>query len=418
MPSVTPGSDPARSGPDLAILAELLAEMSRSRTIDEIVACLARSTKWLVASDTIALLLCDSDGRTWHLYPGGTSGRSSMLPRQVKHALQHNVSHTLTRETDAVADAMTSQLSGTGWHAALGLPLSGSEGTFGTLNIGSNRPDAFPARPPMVVELLRMNVAAVVQNVQRLSQAEKLSELRSRLVANVSHDYKGPLAAILGFSDLMISYEYSRDKQIDMLSLVRSETLRLSELVNEVLDLSALTLQGGDVRRIPLDLPSTIEYCLSTYGTDESGRTNHTFEVDVAADLPTTYGDPSRITQVLMNLIGNAVKYSPAGGEIVTTIRSSPDGQEVQVAVSDRGMGMDPQEIGKLFQPFERATTAVNSGIEGTGLGLAICREIVQAHGGRLWAESDGPGLGSTFILALPTGDVSAESDPVAAISA
>jgi signal transduction histidine kinase len=136
--------------------------------------------------------------------------------------------------------------------------------------------------------------------------------------------------------------------------------------------------------------------------------------VAIQPNLPGVMGDPSRITQLLTNLIGNAVKYSPGGGDITVTVRPSGDHRVVRVAVADQGLGLAPDDITGLFQPFMRTEAALASGIEGTDLGLAICQEIAQAHGGRLIAESLGLGLGSTFILELPAArQVSVPDAPV-----
>ena len=403
MPGLLHGGEPTHSGADLAILAELLAEMSAAGSVEQIAASLTRSAKWVVPNERCTLLLRHDDGQSWHLYPGGSSGRVEALPAPLQHALERGQNVVEVDGADHNADdPIVSQILGPDCRSVMILPLKTANTTFGTLNLSSARPDAYPRRPSATVELLRMNVAAVVQSALRLDQAEKLSELRSRLVATVSHDYKSPLAAILGFSELLLAREFDRERRREMLELIQSETLRLNTMVGEVLDLSRLTLQGVEQRREPLDLPAMIDYCLGTYRAGGLAVPIHTFKVQVAPVLPRTAGDPARVTQVLMNLIGNAVKYSPNGGEITMSVRPDPDRREILVAVADHGMGMNPHDIERLFQPFQRTREAIMSGIEGTGLGLAICHEIAQAHGGRLWAESRGIGQGSTFVLALP----------------
>lgn len=394
----------ARAGADLAVLAELLAELASAGSLDQVATTLCTRAKWIVPNDRCSLVVCDDDGLGWKAYPCGTTGRNAELPTVLRQAIQRGLSivHDDRPEHLPGTETLASGLFGPGHRSVMCLPLKAAGATFGVLTLGSTQPDLYPRRPSVTVELLRMNVSAVVQSVLRLAQAEKISELRTRLMANVSHDYKSPLAAILGFSELMLAREYGRDRQRDMLELIRSETLRLNTLVTDVLDLSRLTLQGVELRSEPLDLATLIEYCIGTYAADDRQAGRHTFRVDVAVDLPTVNGDASRITQLLMNLIGNAVKYSPAGGEIHVCVGADLDRDEATISVADRGMGMEPAEIEELFEPFKRTKNARMSGIEGSGLGLAICQEIAHAHGGRLVAQSDGPGQGSRFILALP----------------
>ena len=394
----------ARPGAELAILAELSAELAAADSLDQVATTLRTRAKWIVPNDRCSLLVCDDDGLGWKAYPCGTTGRMVELPAVLRQAITRDLSivHDDRPEHPPGTASLASGLFGPGHRSTMCLPLKAAGTTFGVLTLGSREPGRYPRRPSVTVELLRMNVSAVVQSVRRLAQAEKISELRTRLMATVSHDYKSPLSAILGFSELLLARDYDRERQRDMLELIRSETLRLNTLVIDVLDLSRLTLQGIEVRSEPLDLPALIEYCISTYTADDGQPGRHTFRVDVAPRLPTVNGDSSRITQLLMNLIGNAVKYSPNGGEVRVCVRADLDRDELTVGVADHGMGMDPAEIGGLFEPFTRTKSARMSGIEGSGLGLAICQEIARAHGGRLIAQSDGPGHGSRFILALP----------------
>jgi signal transduction histidine kinase len=398
------GDPISQSGAELAMLAELLAELATAGNLEQIATTLRVRAKWIVPNDRCSLVVCDDDRLGWKAFPCGTVGRTPELPDVIRQTILRGQSivHEDRPEHAPSTASLASGIFGPGHRSVLCLPLKAAGTTFGVLTLGSKQPDTYPRRPSVTVELLRMNVSAVVQSVLRLAQAEKISELRTRLMATVSHDYKSPLAAILGFSELMLAREYQRDRQRDMLELIRSETLRLNTLVIDVLDLSRMSLQGVDLRSEPLDLPSLIEYCISTYGADGGRVSNHTFHVDVASTLPPVNGDSSRITQVLMNLIGNAVKYSPHGGEIRVCVRAEIARDEATVTVADSGMGMDPAEIGGLFEPFTRTKGARASGIEGSGLGLAICQEIARAHGGRLSASSNGLGLGSTFMLALP----------------
>lgn len=395
---------PARPGAELVMLAELLAELGAAGSLEQVAAALRTRAKWIVPNDRCSLLLRDDDGLGWKAYPCGTVGQMPELPAILSQTITRGLSivHQDRPEYPPGAESLASGLFGPGHRSVMCLPLKSAGTTFGVLTLGSTQPNLYPRRPSVTVELLRMNVSAVIQSMLRLAQAEKISELRTRLVATVSHDYKSPLATILGFTELLLAREYDPPHQRDMLELIRSETLRLNELVMDVLDLSKLTLRGIQVQSDPLDLAALIDYCISTYVTTEDQASRHTFQVDVDPGLPAVNGDSARITQLLMNLIGNAVKYSPSGGEVRIGVCTNPERHEVTITVADDGMGIAATDIEHLFEPFKRTRSARISGIEGTGLGLAICQEIARAHGGRLWATSDGPGDGSTFVLALP----------------
>jgi signal transduction histidine kinase len=125
--------------------------------------------------------------------------------------------------------------------------------------------------------------------------------------------------------------------------------------------------------------------------------------VEIAPELPTVQGDRDRLLQVVINLISNAVKFTPDG---TITIEAAPDPTGVRVAVSDTGVGIAPEDQDKVFEPFAQATDGLTDKPRGTGLGLPICREIIERHGGRLWLEST-PGQGSTFAFTLPAADAS-----------
>jgi two-component system phosphate regulon sensor histidine kinase PhoR len=128
----------------------------------------------------------------------------------------------------------------------------------------------------------------------------------------------------------------------------------------------------------------------------------HTLRTKLPGNLPVIWGDPDKVEQILTNLVGNAIKYSPGGGEVLVTV--DHDGDTVQVSVRDQGIGMSPRDMGQLFEKFYRVDREEVRRAGGTGLGLYITKRLVEMHGGRLWAES-WPGVGSVFRFTLPTSD-------------
>ena len=159
----------------------------------------------------------------------------------------------------------------------------------------------------------------------------------------------------------------------------------------------------------PLDLATVVERILSPF---RAMAARHTLRTKLPANLPVVWGDPDKVEQILTNpdkveqiltnLVGNAIKYSPGGGEVLVTV--DVDGDTVQVSVRDQGIGMSPRDMGQLFEKFYRVDREEVRRAGGTGLGLYITKRLVEMHGGRLWAES-WPGVGSVFRFTLPTSD-------------
>lgn len=240
-------------------------------------------------------------------------------------------------------------------------------------------------------------LAAANEALQKeVEERRKAEVLKDELVATVSHELRTPLSSLLGFAELMLDRNFDSTQQREFLEIIHNETLRLTQLINDFLDLQRIESGRMKYDFAGVDMASLLREASAIYGLDAS---HHRFAMDVQPDLPAAHADPDRIRQVLANLCSNAVKFSPDGGPIV--IRARLDGGMIEVSVKDEGIGIPADVIPRLFQKFSRADNADTRRIGGTGLGLALIREIVTAHGGRTWVESV-PGLGSTFFFTLP----------------
>jgi signal transduction histidine kinase len=175
------------------------------------------------------------------------------------------------------------------------------------------------------------------------------------------------------------------------------ESDRLAGLVEDLLDVSRLRTGHLDLRLQAVDLNAMALEIAGRVRDHLSAR--HTLHVETGTSLP-VLADPARLDQVFANLLSNAVKYSPNGGPITLTVHPEDDG--MCLAVRDEGIGLPPGSEATIFEAFGRAENAARAHIQGLGLGLHICREIVQRHGGRIWAESAGEGQGTTLTLWLP----------------
>ncbi|MBI4213622.1 MAG: hypothetical protein HY534_04865 [Chloroflexi bacterium] len=285
--------------------------------------------------------------------------------------------------------------------SSLAVPLLYGSTTVGEMLIDRFGGRAFSWREEQTAQALARFGAMVLYNRTLREDSEKVSTYRSQdraktdLLRTLSHDLRGSLTVIKGYAGRLVDSEAEMSDLERTLTIhtIQDEADRLTDLLTHLLDLSAiesgrmrLDLQAVNLRRV-------VEQARS--GTE---RDTHPVELDVPDDL-LVVADRRRLREVLDNLLQNAVKYSPDGGKI--TARARADGTEVLVTVSDCGIGIPRHLQERVFHAYERDEAGASRGIMGTGLGLAICKGLVEAHGGRIWVQSE-VGLGSTFFFTVP----------------
>jgi len=239
-----------------------------------------------------------------------------------------------------------------------------------------------------------------VETLRDVTAEREAAQMKNEFVSTVSHELRTPLTSIKGYIDLIIDGEAGEINEIqrEFLGIVKENSDRLVELINDMLDISRIE-SGRIVLKVqPLDLAERIEGAVNTFRAvlDQQGRT---INVHVPADLPKAAGDPDRVGQVLINFIGNAIKYSPEGGDV--DVAAFVDGTLVRVDIRDHGIGIAPEDQTRLFQQFYRVDSTLTREIGGTGLGLSICKSIIELLGGQVGVESIA-GEGSTFYFTLP----------------
>lgn len=239
-------------------------------------------------------------------------------------------------------------------------------------------------------------VAGVVLNVRDITERQAAARLKDDLLSVVSHELRTPLTSLRGFTELLLTRTLPVDKQQRFLTIIHSETVRLSDLINDFLDLQRM--QGGHqvYKFAPTELAAVLRDMVTLF-TPESG--SHVLRLEVPEALPAVHADAERLRQVLANLLSNALKFSPHGGEV--TVGACAHATDVLVWVTDQGLGIPPDAIPKLFSKFYRVEHHETRQIGGTGLGLALVKEIVEAHRGAVWVESV-LGQGSTFFFTVP----------------
>ncbi|HEV8639275.1 MAG TPA: ATP-binding protein [Chloroflexota bacterium] len=247
----------------------------------------------------------------------------------------------------------------------------------------------------------------VLRDVTRETEAERM---RAALVSNVSHELRAPLTAIKGYVDTLLhGGPWDAEAEREFLQIVAHSADRLAGLVDNLLDAAKVEAGVLSLEREPVRVERVARRVV--YERRPLLPADHSLEVEIGPELPPAYADPARVEQVIVNLVENAIKFSPDGGPIVVRVRCGADA--VVVSVADRGVGVAPEHAEQLFERFRRAGAAAGRPA-GLGLGLFICKSLVEAHGGRIWVESDGPGRGSTFAFTLPRPAAEAERDEAA----
>ncbi len=269
------------------------------------------------------------------------------------------------------------------------------------------RPNAFvPDDLPFLRAVVDL-VALAVHNAHlrfQLEETRALDEanrLKGELLSVLAHEMRTPLTSIKGYTTALLMQEASFDPeaQREFLEIIDEECDTLETLVHDLLESSVIDAGLLKLEPQPVLLPRLSREVIDeiAHRTDE-----HRFLVDFPEDLPILDADPDRLKQVLRNLLDNAVKYSPEGGLVIT--RGELSEAEVTISVADQGVGISPEHLNCLFDKFFRAESGLGHHVVGSGLGLPIAQTIVEAHGGRIWAESK-VGQGSTFYFTLPLDD-------------
>jgi len=307
---------------------------------------------------------------------------------------------------DEPPSALTDIVLRAGFRARLVIPLVGVEGAVGALVVRRKVPGEFSKGTIDVLQTFAAQSVVAIENANLFHQIEEkgrelqmASQHKSQFLANMSHELRTPLNAILGYTELIIDKVYGDipPKALATLDRVQANGRHLLGLINDVLDLSKI--EAGQLNLTLADY-SVKDVVYNVFGAVESLANNKKIQlkVDMVGELPQARGDERRLTQVLFNLVGNAIKFTDSGE---VAIKASSTNGSVTIAVRDTGPGISEADQAKIFEEFQQADSSTTKEKGGTGLGLAIAKRIVEMHGGRLWVESQ-PGHGATFSFMVP----------------
>ena len=385
--------------------------LGSSLELDEAFGAFIRELRGLVPFERTAIVLVEGDTATTMATAG--RGAGDVFPPGNSDPIQGSLLERVLDGKVVVRGDITEReypadehLLALGLRSELVTPLLLGARTIGMLSLSRERVDAFSEDEVELIALLGRLVATAVQNIRayeaerrRVEELAQLSQLRSDFVSLVSHELRSPMAAVIGAARTLQDRwrMLTAEQRKSFLALIGDETARLAELVGDVLDTSRIEAGTFSYRFEEVDLGRVVDEAIETAVLAQQ-------EVPVVASghgaLPAIRGDRTRLRQVLGNLIENAVKYSPEGGEV--RVSAAAANGEVRIAVRDAGPGIPRDHQARIFEKFGRVEVP-GASKPGTGLGLFIARSIAEAHGGSLDVSS-GAEPGSTFTLTLPVG--------------
>jgi signal transduction histidine kinase len=394
--------------------AEILRIISTSPSnLQPVLDVLVRSAARFCGADDVTIFQLDGESlrSTAHWGPipqemglrlpcvRGSVGGRTVLDRQPVHVIDLQAETAEFPQGSAFAKRL-------GHRTTLGVPLLREGVAFGTIQLRRTQAKAFTDKQIELLKSFADQAVIAIENVrlfdeiqEKSRQLAEASQHKSQFLANMSHELRTPLNAILGYTELILDNIYGNtpDKMREVLERIERNGRHLLGLINDVLDLSKieagqLVLALGDY-----SLKNVLQTVFSTVEALAKEK-KLAFKVEMPAQMPNGHGDERRLTQVLLNLVGNAIKFTDEG-EIV--IKASNANGSFEVAVRDTGPGISERDQAKLFQQFQQADNSITRKEGGTGLGLAISKRIIEMHGGRIWVESR-VGQGSTFAFTLP----------------
>jgi signal transduction histidine kinase len=393
-------------------LHEVTNEMLGIMDLDTLYTTVAAAARSLDAADAASLMIVDHDEKA--LVIRGHSGLSEYYAGAQRIPLERALRHYQRPGSVAVRDLRTAPLGDPtlireeGLAKVLALSLARKGELLGALHIYTRDPNRdFDELDRELAHILAAQVSVAIANARLFTRLQEIDEEREQFLSIVSHELRTPLTPLKALAQLQLgrlrrSREHASLMDLDALERnlesIERQVDRMNGLVNDLLSVSRAGRGQLDVERAPFDLAAEVRDVVERYvaATREEGR--HSFAIDSPATL-TFDGDQARIDQLLMNLVGNAVKYSPRGGQVV--VRLAPQDAAAEIAISDQGIGIPTADLSRLGSAFTRGAGRAAT-FAGMGIGLHVAKLVAEAHGGSLELESAGEDKGTTVRVRLP----------------
>jgi len=293
-----------------------------------------------------------------------------------------------------------------GVRAVLAVPMLREGRLIGCVAVTRNAPGDFPPGTIALLRTFATQSALALQNARlfreladKSRQLEAASRHKSEFLANMSHELRTPLNAVIGFSEVLLQQMFGKlnEKQDEYLKDIYASGQHLLSLINDILDLSKVEAGRMELELTDFDLPAAIDNAI-TLVRERAGRRGIALARAIDEWVGLIRADERKIKQVLLNLLSNALKFTPEGGRV--DVRAAANEELVEISVADTGVGIAPEDQEAVFEEFRQVGTA-DKKVEGTGLGLALSRKFIELHGGRIRVKSQ-VGQGATFTFTLP----------------
>jgi signal transduction histidine kinase len=406
----------ARSVQELQALGEVSQAVNSTLDLQTVLSTIVARAVQLSATDAGAIYVFDEARQEFELratHGMDTATTAALRDQRIRTSERRIARATAQRSALQIPDLLEEPSSPVleiiiraGYRAMLVLPLLRPDCIVGALVVRRRAPGEFSRSIIDLLETFAAQSVLAIQNARLFREIEEkgrelaeASKHKSQFLANMSHELRTPLNAILGYTELILDSIYGEptEKMRTVLERLQANGRHLLGLINDVLDLSKI--EAGQLT-LSLDDYSLSDMVHGVVSAVEplAAEKRLAFKAEVAPDLPTGRGDGRRLSQVLLNLVGNAIKFTDQGE---VAIQASATNGAFTVAVCDTGPGIAAADQAKIFEEFQQADSSITRKKGGTGLGLSIAKRIIEMHGGRIWVESE-PGKGSTFYFRLP----------------
>jgi signal transduction histidine kinase/CheY-like chemotaxis protein/HAMP domain-containing protein len=412
----------AQSVEELRALGEVTQAVNSTLDLETVLSTIVSRAVQLSGTEAGSIYVTDPETNEFH--QRATHGMSEQLiaelnqqgvglsERTVADAAEQRAPVQLPDLKEEAPSPLMKVLLRAGYRALLVVPLLGPEGLIGVLVVRRKEPGEFPKHTVDLLQTFAAQSVLAIQNANLFAEVEEkgrqlamASQHKSQFLANMSHELRTPLNAIIGLTEMMVTNgaRFGTEKASEPLKRVHRAGTHLLGLINQVLDLSKIEAGKLELSPESVSLAPLVDEVIGT-ARQLADQNKNRLVVECQENLAPIICDPMRLRQILLNLLSNACKFTKQG-QVTLRVHRVVDGRNwVELAVSDTGIGMTPEQLGKLFEEFTQADSSTARKYGGTGLGLAITRKLARMMGGDVTVTSE-PGKGSVFAVRLPAGD-------------